>query len=201
MEENGYEVYQYQLDAIKQAFAIIEKNNGVILADVVGLGKTIIACAVARELKKRGVIICPPGIIGNPRKKDAGWNMYKEQFRLHDWEVWSLGDLDKLQETIKKAKDIEVVIIDEAHRFRNQDTKSYEYLKNICRNKQVILLTATPFNNRPADILSLLKLFITPKKSAITLENNLVDKFRTFKGVFGRLAYIKKHYNSNDRNK
>ena len=201
LEENGYEVYQYQLDAIKQAFAIIEKNNGVILADVVGLGKTIIACAVARELKKRGVIICPPGIIGNPRKKDAGWNMYKEQFRLHDWEVWSLGDLDKLQETIKKAKDIEVVIIDEAHRFRNQDTKSYEYLKNICRNKQVILLTATPFNNRPADILSLLKLFITPKKSAITLENNLVDKFRTFKGVFGRLAYIKKHYNSNDRNK
>lgn len=127
--------------------------------------------------------------------------MYKEQFRLYDWEVWSLGDLKKLNEFVKKAKDIEVVIIDEAHRFRNQDTKSYEYLKNICRNKQVILLTATPFNNRPADILSLLKLFITPKKSSITLENNLVDKFKTFKGTFDRLAYIKKYYNSNDETK
>jgi len=201
LQDNGYISYQYQLDAIQQALAIIEKNNGVILADVVGLGKTIIACAIARELKKRGVIICPPGIMGDVRKKDAGWNMYKEQFGLYDWEVWSLGDLDKLQEIIKKTKDIEVIIIDEAHRFRNQDTENYEYLKNICRNKNVILLTATPFNNRPADILSLLKLFITPKKSAITLENNLVDKFRAFKGVFDRLAYIKKYYNSNDRNK
>ena len=53
------------------------------------------------------------------------------------------------------------------------------------------MLTATPFNNRPGDILSLLKLFITPKKSSITLENNLVDKFRAFKGIFDRLGYIK----------
>ncbi|OIO72784.1 MAG: helicase [Elusimicrobia bacterium CG1_02_37_114] len=201
LQDNGYTPYQYQLDAIQQALAIIERNNGVILADVVGLGKTIIACAVARELKKRGVIICPPGIMGDPRKKDAGWNMYKEQFGLYDWEVWSLGDLDKLQEVVKKAKDIELIIIDEAHRFRNQDTENYEYLKNICRNKLVILLTATPFNNRPADILSLLKLFITPKKSVITLENNLVDKFRTFKGTFDRLAYIKKYYNSTSEQK
>ncbi|MCS7151091.1 MAG: helicase-related protein [Endomicrobia bacterium] len=199
--ENGYKPYKYQLDAIEQALAVIEKHKGVILADVVGLGKTIIACAIARELKKRGVIICPPSIIGDPRKKDAGWHMYKEQFGLYDWEIWSLGDLEKLQERIKKSKDFEVVIIDEAHRFRNQDTKSYEYLKNICRNKQVILLTATPFNNRPADILSLLKLFITPKKSSITLENNLVDKFRIFKGIFDRLAFIKKYYNSSDTSK
>lgn len=200
LEKNGYIPYKYQLDAIQQALAIIDKNNGVILADVVGLGKTIIACAVARELNKRGVIICPPGIEGDPRKKDAGWNMYKEQFGLHDWEVWSLGDLDKLQDQIisGRLKDIDIVIIDEAHRFRNQDTKSYESLKNICRGKIVILLTATPFNNRPGDILSLLKLFIAPKQSTITLENNLVDKFRTFKGIFDRLAYIKKYYSSND---
>ncbi|MCX7729512.1 MAG: phospholipase D-like domain-containing protein, partial [Bacteroidia bacterium] len=96
--ENGYKPYKYQLDAIEQALAVIEKHKGVILADVVGLGKTIIACAIARELKKRGVIICPPSIIGDPRKKDAGWHMYKEQFGLYDWEIWSLGDLEKLQE-------------------------------------------------------------------------------------------------------
>lgn len=196
LEDNGYFPYRYQLDAISQALAIIEKNSGVILADVVGLGKTVIACAVAKEMRKRGVIICPPGIMGDVRKKDSGWNMYREQFGLHDWEVWSLGDLEKLQDFTKKSKDIEVVIIDEAHRFRNQDTKDYEYLKNICRNRFVILLTATPFNNRPGDILSLLKLFITPKKSSITLENSLVDRFKSFKGAFDRLGYIKKYWNS-----
>ncbi len=201
LESKGYKTYKYQLDAIEQALSTIEMNNGVILADVVGLGKTIIACAVARELRKRGVIICPPALMGDARRKDAGWNMYKEQFGLYDWEVWSSGDLDNLQNSIKKSNDFEVVIVDEAHKFRNQDTQSYELLKNICRNKKVILLTATPFNNRPADILSLLKLFITPKKSSITLENNLVDKFRSFKTVFDQLAHIKKYYNSTDQSK
>ena len=195
LEENGYTPYQYQLDAVRQGLAMIEKNNGLVVADVVGLGKTIVACAIAKELKKRGVVICPPGLMGD-RNKTSGWKMYLEQFKLYEWEVRSLGDLEETAKFVNNAKDIEVIIIDEAHRFRNQDTKDYEYLKNICRNKIVILLTATPFNNRPGDILSLLKLFITPKKSAITLENNLVDRFKSFKGIFDRLAYVKKYWNS-----
>ena len=197
LEDNGYTPYEYQLDAIGQALAIIEKDNGVIIADVVGLGKSVIASAVAKELKKRGIIICPPGIIGD-KNKNSGWKKYAEEFGLRDWEVRSSGDMENTAVFIKKTKDIEVVIIDEAHRFRNQDTKDYEYLKNICRNKIVILLTATPFNNKPGDILSLLNLFITPKKSSITLENNLSDRFKAFKGVFDRLGFIKKYWNSAD---
>ncbi len=201
LESNGYKPYEYQIDAVKQALAIIEQNNGVIIADVVGLGKTIIACAVGRELRKRGLIICPPGLIGD-KNRTNGWRKYTEEFQLHDWEVRSAGDLENINEYIHTVKDIEVVIIDEAHRFRNQDTQDYEYLRNICRNKIVILLTATPFNNKPNDILSLLKLFIIPKKSKITLENNIVDMFRHFKGVFDRLAYISKYHNSNkEKNK
>ncbi|MCK4326118.1 DEAD/DEAH box helicase family protein, partial [bacterium] len=200
LKENGYIPYRYQLDAIGQALAIIEKNNGVILADVVGLGKTVIACAIAKELKKRGVVICPPHLVGD-KNKNSGWKKYAEEFGLYDWEIRSLGDLEKLGHFVKKARDIDVVIVDEAHRFRNQDTKDYEYLKNICRNKIVILLTATPFNNRPGDILSLLKLFITPKKSSITLEHNLVDRFKAFKGIFDRLGYISKYWNSSNEAK
>jgi superfamily II DNA or RNA helicase/HKD family nuclease len=197
LEENGYTPYQYQLDAVKQALAVIDNNNGVIIADVVGLGKTVIACSVAKEFKKRGIVICPPGIIGD-RNKNSGWKKYLEEFGLskEGWEAWSLGDLENIADFVNKHKDIEAVIVDEAHRFRNQDTKDYEVLKNICRNKIVILLTATPFNNRPGDILSLLKLFITPKKSSITLENNLVDKFKAFRGTFDRLGYITKYWNS-----
>ena len=200
MEKNGYRPYQYQLDAVKQALKIIDDYNGVIIADVVGLGKTIIACAIARQLGKRGVVICPPGLIGD-KNLNAGWKMYVEQFKLTDWEVRSLGDLENTRNFVKKLDDIEVVIVDEAHRFRNQDTRDYDLLKNICRNKIVILLTATPFNNRPGDILSLLSLFIMPKQSTITLDSNLVDQFRGFKGVFDRLGYIKKYHNSVDEKK
>lgn len=200
-EDNGYKPYRYQLDAIRQALATIEKNSGVIIADVVGLGKTVVACAIAKELKKRGIVICPPGLIGD-MNKHSGWKKYVEEFKLYDWEIRSLGILEDTLEFVNNtANDIEVIIIDEAHRFRNQDTKDYELLKNICRNKIVILLTATPFNNRPGDILSLLKLFVTPKKSAITMENDLTDRFRFFKGIFDRLGYIRKYSNSLNKSK
>jgi len=195
--------YLYQIDAVKQALQIVENNNGVIIADVVGLGKTIVACLVARQLRRRGIVLCPPGILGDEKSPRSGWRWYLERFGLYDWRAESIGMLENedFVNSLKELKDIEVVIVDEAHRFRNEDTKSYEQLKNICRNKIVILLTATPFNNRPADILSLLKLFIIPKKSTITLENNLSDKFRIFKSTFDKLGYIKKYHNSTDEEK
>jgi len=200
LEKNGYTPYRYQLDAVSQALSIIEKHNGVIVADVVGLGKTIIACAIAKQLRKRGIVICPPGLIGD-RNKNSGWKKYLEEFGLYDWEVRSIGDLEETLKFVNRADDIEVVIIDEAHRFRNEDTIFYDKLKSICRAKQVILLTATPFNNRPADILALLSLFIVPKKSNITLHSNLIDQFRAFKGIFDRLGFIKKNHNSDDDDK
>lgn len=200
LESRGYTPYRYQLDAVKQALSIIKENNGVIIADVVGLGKTIIACSVARELRKRGIILCPPGLIGDSNKK-SGWKMYMEQFGLTDWEIRSVGDLENAAELVRDIDEIEIIIIDEAHRFRNQDTRDYELLKNICRDKIVILLTATPFNNRPSDIFSLLKLFITPKKSSITLSNNLVARFRTYKTTFDKLSYISRYGRSNDETK
>ena len=195
LKANDYIPYQYQLDAVRQALSIIKDNNGVIIADVVGLGKTIIACSVAKELRKRGIVLCPPGLRGD-EYNTSGWRMYLQQFGLNDWDAFSIGKLEDVQKFLSNNNDIEVVIVDEAHRFRNQDTKDYEYLRNICRDKIVILLTATPFNNRPADILSLLKLFITPKKSTITLQNNLVAAFRAYKTVFDNLSYISKNHKS-----
>ncbi|MFN3480802.1 MAG: helicase-related protein [Thermodesulfovibrionales bacterium] len=202
LSESGYRQYRYQLDAIKQALSVIDANNGVIIADVVGLGKTVIACAVAFELKKRGIVIAPPGLLGEETGTE-GWRKYLEEFHLTKlgWKAFSLGKLEDITEYLSRAKDIDVVIVDEAHRFRNQDTRDYELLKNICRNKIVILLTATPFNNRPADIFSLLKLFITPKKSTITLTDNLEFKFTEYKGIFERLSYIKRYANSPDNRK
>ena len=198
LKSAGYSPYKYQIDAINQSLSIIKKHGGVIIADVVGLGKSVIASAAARSYGARGIVICPPSIIGDRKLKDSGWWGYLEDFGLTNigWEVWSLGDLEKLNQYIKNNQDIKVIIIDEAHRFRNEDTKSYEFLKNISRGRKVMLLTATPFNNRPSDILSLLKLFIVPKKSTISLEDDLLTRFSTFKTTFDRLGYISKYHNS-----
>jgi len=197
MIEKGYTPYRYQIDAVQQAVSIIEKEGGIIIADVVGLGKTVIACLIARLISKmseRGIVLCPPGIMGD-KNRTYGWMKYLKDFDLSHWEVRSVGELvdEEFIEYINSNRDIEYIIVDEAHRFRNQDTKSYEQLKNICRGKKVILLTATPFNNRPADILSLLNLFIIPKKSNITLDDNLVDKFSIFGAEFYKLSFIDKY--------
>src|SRR5690606_36269317 len=109
--------------------------------------------------------------------------------------------LEDAYEFVSKANDIEVIIVDEAHRFRNQDTQDYEWLKNICRGKIVILLTATPFNNRPDDIFSLLKLFIVPQKSSITLSDDLRSMFISYQQLFNKLAYIKRYAKKSDSQK
>jgi superfamily II DNA/RNA helicase/HKD family nuclease len=121
LNERGYKIYNYQLDAISQALSIINEQNGVIIADVVGLGKTVIACAVAYELKKRGIVIAPPGLIGDKAKK-SGWRKYLEDFYLSNlgWEAYSIGDLEKVEELVQSARDIEVVIIEPVTIRRNR---------------------------------------------------------------------------------
>lgn len=200
LEKRGYKRFQYQIDAVMQALSVLEENDGVILADVVGLGKSIIASLIARRMDKRGIIICPPGLIGDD-EASSGWKRYKEEFELYDWEVRSGGNLDSIIDYLETANNIEVIVVDEAHRYRNSSTESYEKLKTICRGRKVILLTATPFNNSPADILALLSLFITPKKSSISLNSNLVMLFKYYSQIFKSLAYIRKNHNSPDEAK
>lgn len=201
LEKRGYTNYAYQLDAVNQALTIIDHYNGVIIADVVGLGKSVIAGMVAKHLGRRGMVLCPPGLMGD-RNAKSGWRKYMHDFELYDWELRSSGDLEKADDYMKEyGDDIEVVIIDEAHRFRNQDTQNYEHLSAICRNRIVILLTATPFNNSPADIFSLLKLFIIAGKSKITLDDNLEARFSIYESMFQRLSYITKNHASPDPQK
>lgn len=197
LEEQGYKDYQYQTDAVNQALTVIEQYNGVIIADVVGLGKSIIAGMLAHNLGRRGMIVCPPGLMGDRHRKDSGWHKYVEDFKLYGWEVRSSGMLEEAAAYLQEhGEDVEVIIVDEAHRFRNEDTADYEWLSTICRNRIVILLTATPFNNAPADIFTLLKLFIVPGKSKITLDENLEARFAAYNSIFRKLSYILRYYNN-----
>ncbi len=201
LEENGFEKYAYQIDAVNQALNVIETYNGVIIADVVGLGKSVIASLIANQLGKRGLILCPPGLIGD-KKENSGWYEYWNKFKLYNWDIESTGNIENVSESIiKNNLEYEVIIVDEAHRFRNQDTSAYEAIADICRGKIVILLTATPFNNSPADIFSLLKLFIIPGQSGITIEPDLEGRFHSYNYRFRNLSFILKNYNSANHDK
>lgn len=165
---------EYQTDAIKTALDRIEKFDGVIIADVVGLGKSIIGSAVAHNLDMTTIIIAPPHLISQ-------WEDYKEVFRIRGSKVWSSGNIAAIYERYSDSNIPLLFIIDEAHRFRNEDTADYKLLHQICRsnpNNKVILLTATPFNNSPQDVFALMKLFQTPGQSTIRSIDNLSLRFR-----------------------
>ncbi|MGI2336106.1 MAG: helicase-related protein [Dehalogenimonas sp.] len=199
LEDSGYKTYSYQTDAVAQALQIIEDQQGVIISDVVGLGKSIIAGLTAVGLcGKRGLIICPPGLIGgiDTHGNRSGWVKYKNDFGLHSWEICSSGDLEKAFNLVQQHDGFDTVIIDEVHRFRNEDTKDYAQLADICRGRRVILLSATPFNNTPADIFALLKLFVVPGRSTLSIDGNLTAEFRSFNALFTKLSNIKKNYRS-----
>ncbi|MDI1242921.1 MAG: helicase-related protein [bacterium] len=165
---------QYQHDAVLTAKRVLEEYNGVFLADVVGLGKTYMAAMLARELDGRCIVIAPPALIdeNNP----GSWGNVLHDFGVRGFKTYSIGKLDAiLKLDLSKFK---YVFIDEAHRFRNEDTETYAKLHRICRNKKVILVTATPFNNRPNDLLSQLKLFQHSRNSTLPYLPNLDNFFR-----------------------
>ncbi len=181
--EGRYSNLRYQTDAIQMALNALNNHNGAIVADVVGLGKSIIASTIARNLKLRTIIVCPPHLYKQ-------WEGYRDEFGFTAT-VFSAGKIEDAvlhyQELVKDEEQF-LIIIDEAHRFRNEYTQDYALLHNLCSGNKVLLLTATPFNNQPADIYALIKLFQIPTRSSLkTVENlgasfkDLIDKYKTLR--------------------
>jgi len=171
----NYMKLEYQDQAVLNARKILEEYGGVFIADVVGLGKTYIATRLAGQLDGRTLVIAPPVLLD--KDNPGSWPNAFSGFRVHaDFE--SIGKLEDILE--KGTEKYKNVIIDEAHRFRNQENRTYEMLAEICREKRVILVTATPYNNSPWDILSEIKLFQNAKKSTIP---NLPDLDAFFNGL------------------
>ncbi|MEK6672354.1 MAG: phospholipase D-like domain-containing protein, partial [Nitrospirota bacterium] len=173
---------EYQEQAILNAKKILEEYGGVFISDVVGLGKTYIAALLAGQIDGRTLVIAPPVLLD--RENPGSWPNAFSDFRIPaDFE--SIG---KLQDILDKGTDkYSNIIIDEAHRFRTETNITYEMLAEICRGKRVILVTATPYNNSPRDILSQIKLFQKSKKSTIP---NLPDLETFFSRLDKRLKNL-----------
>jgi superfamily II DNA/RNA helicase len=174
---------KYQVDAIQKAIHILKKHNGVIIADVVGLGKSIIAAAVAHNLNKKVRVICPPHL------KDQ-WYDYCDEFDFTA-KIYTSG---KIEEALRDNQDDEekLIIIDEAHKYRNDLTADYADLHKLCQRNKVMLISATPFSNRPQDIFTLVKLFQIPTRSTIQTVDNLSHQFRELIKEYKRIKELQK---------
>ena len=172
----GWKHLNYQKDAVEQGLILLQDHNGFFLSDVVGLGKTLIAVMIARkhfylngypEYRSHCLVVCPPAVKTN-------WLETVAELQLDNVQLITSGSLHKITNPVK----YDLIIVDEAHQFRNDTSEAYTQLQRICKSpcrdgskKRVILVSATPLNNRPDDIRNQLLLFQDANDS--TLDVNI----------------------------
>lgn len=179
---------EYQEQAVLNAKKILDEYGGAFISDVVGLGKTYVSAMLASQLDGRTLVLAPPVLL--EKANPGSWpNVFSDFHVPADFE--SLGKLDQL--TRLGTEKYKNVFIDEAHRFRTESNVTYEKLAQICRGKRVVLVTATPLNNTPRDILSQIKLFQNAKKSAIPNVPNLESFFGRLEQKIRKLDRQKNH--------
>ena len=122
-----------------------------------GLGKSIIASAIAKNLNLNTIVICLHIC------KINGENIKLQH--LFPGEIESRGKIEKCLEYERPGENL--IIIDEAQSFRNDLTNDYSLLHKLCQGNKVILLSATPFNNKPQDIFNLIKIISNSHKIII----------------------------------
>lgn len=190
----GYSKYDYQMDAVIEGFQKLVRYDGFFLADVVGLGKTVIATMIAKKfLIENGrdhtkiLVVYPPAVEQNWKTtfKDFGIDKYAKFI--------SNGSLSKVLDEDNynywNADEYDLVLVDEAHKFRSHTTSAFEQLQEICKmprietgnisgyKKKVMLISATPMNNTPADLYNEILLFQDPRHSTIDGVGNLTAFF------------------------
>ena len=181
---DGYLELEYQKQAVVNAKKIIEEYGGVFISDVVGLGKTYITARLLNVLGGKTLVIASPALIA--KDNPGSWTNVLMDFGVRGFECESVGMLEKILE--RGVDKFDNVVIDESHNFRNEATLSFERLTEICRGKKVVLVSATPFNNKPSDLLAQIKLFQNSRKSTIPGVPNLEAYFSSLKSRIGQLS-------------
>ncbi|MFA6064928.1 MAG: helicase-related protein [archaeon] len=190
LPETKVNLAEFQEDAISRIMTRLNKYNGCIVADSVGLGKTWIAKKILEEIgyyKRRNfLVICPAQLremwIRELKDIDLKENILSQE------ELASKDFLDKAKSTLKRINDVELVVIDESHNFRNPLANKWENLFTLLHDHlssenhrpKMLFLTATPINNTPWDLYWQIMLITLMDKSAFAKES-IPDLFKFFK--------------------
>jgi superfamily II DNA or RNA helicase len=195
----------YQNDAAQEGYDKLLSHHGFILADVVGLGKTIIACIIAKRFifenghQTRILVVFPPALKENWQRTVSDFDIKGNvEFitggslhRIHDADDTDYGQPDSF----------DLIIVDESHKFRNSASQMYQKLETICRTprrypspsgdrrKKVMLLSATPLNNHPADIANQVYLFQEPRNATVPVPRR--DLLAFFKPLIDRYEILR----------
>ena len=161
LENPDQKLFKFQTIAVQIAARYLYKRNGVLIGDVVGLGKTLMACAVCRIFQDvyhtETLVICPKNL-------QKMWKDYMRTYRM-------LGEIIPTSEIredfVRRTPRFRVVLVDESHNFRNSEGKRYKAIKDyIAKNdSRCVLLSATPYNKTYLDLSGQLRLFIPDDKN------------------------------------
>ena len=177
----GDKLFEFQKAAVKIAAHHLNKRGGGVIGDVVGLGKTLMATALARIFEDdHGVetlIICPRNLV-------PMWEDYRQEYRLRA-RVMSITNVQRELPDLRRHR---LVLIDESHNLRNREGKRYraisEYISS--NDSKVILLSATPYNKTYLDLSNQLRLFIDESKDIGIRPEQLLRKL-------GETEFIRRH--------
>ena len=182
------ELFDFQKSAVKIAARHLHRRGGVMIGDVVGLGKTIMATALARmfedDLGFETLIICPKNL-------EPMWEHYRTEYGLRGMVL----PISMVTRELPKLKRYRLVLIDESHNLRNRESRRYraiaEYV-SLC-DSRVILLTATPYNKTKTDLSNQLRLFIEENTNIGIRPEHHMRKFGISDAEFERKHQCRVH--------
>jgi len=178
----GAKLFEFQKAAVKIAAHHLNKRGGVLIGDVVGLGKTLMATAVARIMEDdhglETLVICPKNLV-------PMWEDYRQQYRLRA-KVLSLSQVTR---ELPKLRRYRLILIDESHNLRNREGKRFRAIQQYVEENEskCILLSATPYNKTYLDLSNQLRLFVKEDRDLGIRPEQLLKELGSETG------FLKKH--------
>jgi len=179
--EFGRRLFAYQVAAVKIAAHHLNKRGGVLIGDVVGLGKTLMATALAKIFQDDSftetLILCPKNLV-------KMWEEYVAQYRL----LAKVVSITQAGRELPELRRYRVVLIDESQNLRNREGKRYRAIQEYIQENEskCILLSATPYNKTYLDLSSQLRLFIPEDEELGIRPEKLIREL-------GETEFIRRH--------
>jgi superfamily II DNA or RNA helicase len=149
----------HQMVAVREIRALLDEFGGALLADEMGLGKTFVALALASEAQ-RPLVVAPAGLRGMWQQAAGRADV---RVTMYSTEALSRGDAPP---TTDGGWDL--IIVDEAHHFRNPTTRRYRALGRLSGGVRLVLLSATPIHNQVGDVAAILELFLGSRAKSLS---------------------------------